>query len=88
MCANKGRELTNDSYHTLVLSASTNFDSHFTSMTCETSRRVRNTKIGDKNFHQDSPSEVTEEFDCNMCASATTVLDNITNYDSDTYLPS
>ena len=48
-------------------------------MSTKTSLRVCHTEIGDKNFDQDSPSEVTEYFDYKIDASATTFLENITN---------
>ena len=57
-------------------------------MNSEALRRVHNTEIFDKNFHQDSPSEVTKKFDYNTCVSATMFLASMTNRNSDTYLPS
>ena len=48
-------------------------------MSSKTSRRVCNTEIGDTNFDQKSPSEVTEYFDYNIDALATTLLEHMTN---------
>ena len=59
-------------------------------MCTKTSGRVYHIEIRDNNFDQDSPSEVTEDFDCSMCASATEFLENITSREipnSNSYLP-
>ena len=48
-------------------------------MSSKNSHRVYNTKIGDKNFDQDLISEVTEDFDYDIDASATTFLAHMTN---------
>ena len=90
MHAQIGRELTCDQCSTLFLSASTKYDSQFNSMSAKTSRRFYHAEIGDNNFDQESPSEVTEDFDCNIDASATTLLVNINNLEitnSNSYLP-
>ena len=39
-----------------------------------TSSRVCNTEIGDNNFHQDSPSDIIEDFNYNIDTSATALL--------------
>ena len=57
-------------------------------MTREVSRRVHATEIGDNNFREESPSEVSEEFDHNIDASATTLLESMTNRNSDICLSS
>ena len=50
--------------------------------------KVHSTEIGDNNFHQYSPSEVTEEVTHKIDALATTLLASMTNLSYDTYLPS
>ena len=90
MHTQKGKELTHDQHSKLVLSASTNYDSQFNSISTKTSRGVYHNEIGDNNFDQDSPSEVTEDFDYNIDVSATTLLANMTNRqtpNSNSYLP-
>ena len=72
-----GKELTYDQYSALFLSDSTNYDSHFNPMSSKTSRQVYNTEIGDNNFDQDLPSDVTEDSDYDIEASATTLLAHI-----------
>ena len=54
------------------------------------SKTVSNINPGDtrKNFHKDSPSEVTEELDCSTDTSPTASLPRMTKRNYDTYLPS
>ena len=85
-----GRELTYDQDSTLVLSLlPTTIRS---SNTCiKTSHRSHNNEMCDNNFHQDSPSGVTKDFDHNIDASANALLENATNREapkSNSYLPS
>ena len=66
------------------------YDSSFNPIRSKISRQVYNTEIVDNNFHQDSTSEVTEDFDYNIDSSATTLLLNTTNWEapnSNSYLP-
>ena len=72
------RELTCDQYCALVLSDSTNYYSHFNPVSSKTSRRAHNTEICGNNFDQDSPSEVTEDFNYDIDMSETTFLEHIT----------
>ena len=51
-------------------------------MSSETSRRVYDTEIGYHVFDQDSPSEITEDFDYCTHASATELLAHINNRES------
>ena len=46
-------------------------------MSSKISRRVCNTEIGDNNFYQDSPSEVTEDFDYDIDTLETTLILNL-----------
>ena len=79
MHAQSGKDLKFDQYSALVVSSSTNYDSQFNSICTKTSRRVYHAEIGDNNFCQDSPYEVTEDFDHNIDASGTSLLANMTN---------
>ena len=74
-----GRELTCDQCSTLILSASANYDQQFNSMSTKTSRRVYHTEIGDNNFDQDSPSEVTEDFIATQIHNHLNLQQNMTN---------
>ena len=48
-------------------------------MSSKNSRRAYNNEICDNNFDQDSLSKVTEDFDYDIDASATTFLAHMTN---------
>ena len=84
----QGRELTHGQNSELVISVSANYDSQFTFTTSKASRRAHNTEIGDNNFHENLTSEVTGEFDYNTHASKNMLLANMTNLNSENYLPS
>ena len=75
----------------MTLSAATNYDSQFVSASARSTRKVYNTELGDIYFVIDSPSEVTEDMDYDIDASATTLLANMANLGNsnpDSYLPS
>ena len=63
----------------------------FASTSSKSTRKVYNTELESSDFVMDSPSEVTEDTDYDIDASATTLLANMTNRgnaNSDSYSPS
>lgn len=63
----------------------------FASTSSKSTRKVYNTELESSDFAMDSPSEVTEDTDYDIDASAITLLANMTNRvnaNSDSYLPS
>ena len=88
---NSSNELNYDQYCALLLSAANNYDSQFVSNQTKNPRRVYTSNIIDYDFHQDSPSEVTEDFEYDIDAPVSTLLANLTNRNnpnSNSYLPS
>ena len=86
-----GKLLDYEECATLMLSAKTGYDSQFTSTSTRSTRKVHYTKLGGSDFKQVSTSEVTEDLDYDIDASATTLLANMNNrgnYNSNSYLPS
>lgn len=91
MSTHTGKDLDYDQYAGLLLSAATNYDMQFASTSSKSTRKVYNTELDSSDFAMDSPSEVTEDTDYDIDASATTLLANMTNRgnaNSDSYLPS
>jgi hypothetical protein len=91
MSTHTGKDLDYDQYAGLLLSAATNYDMQFASTSSKSTRKVYNTELESSDFVMDSPSEVTEDTDYDIDASATTLLANMTNRgnaNSDSYLPS
>jgi hypothetical protein len=91
MSTHTGKDLDYDQYAGLLLSAATNYDMQFASTSSKSTRKVYNTELESSDFAMDSPSEVTEDTDYDIDASATTLLANMTNRgnaNSDSYLPS
>lgn len=87
---NNRNQLDYDQYCALLLSAANNYDSQFVSAQAKNLRRDYSTNIGDYDFHQDSPSEVVEDFEYDIDVPASTLLANITNRNtpnSNSYLP-
>lgn len=69
----------------------TYYDSQFVSTSYRSTNFFHKTELGGSVFSIDSLSEVTEDFDYDVDASATTLLGNMTNRDNfnfDRYLPS
>ena len=69
----------------------TDYDSQFVSASYRSTKNVHKTELGGSVFSIDSLSEVTEDFDYDVDASATTLLANMTNHDNfnfDRCLPS
>ena len=62
-----------------MLSAATNYDSQFVSASARIARKISNTELGGSDFVIDSPSTVTEYVDYEVGASATTLLEKMTN---------
>ena len=86
-----GKLLDYDQHATLLLSAETVYDSQFASVSDRNNRKCYNTELGGTDFEIDSPSEVAEDLDYDIDASATTLLANMINsgkHNSDSYLPS
>ena len=75
----------------MLLSAATNYNLQFVSSSSKITRKVHNTELKYSIFAIDSPSEVTEDVDYDIDASATTLLANMTNRGNtnpDSYLTS
>ena len=73
----------------MLLSAANNCDSQFVPAHAKSQRRVHTTEIGNHDFNQDSPSEITEDIEYNIDASASTLLASVTNrsnYSLNSYL--
>lgn len=82
--------LSYDQYCSLLLSDANNYDSQFVATRTNNPRKIHSTEVGDHNFYYNSPSTVAEEFECDVDAPASTLLDNITNRNNsnfNTYLP-
>ena len=79
MAIHTGKLVDYDRHAALLLSAATNYDSQFVSSSSRSTRKVCNTELENSDFVIDSSSEVTEDADYDIDASATTLLANMTN---------
>ena len=74
-----GKMINYDQQATSLLSAGNGYDSQFASTSSKSSRKVYHAELGGSDFEIDSPSEVKQDLDCDVGASTTILLVNMTN---------
>ena len=74
-----GKLLHYDQHVTLKLSAETGHYSQFEHASTRSTRKCYHNELGGIDVEIDSPSEVTEDLDCDTDTSATNSLENMTN---------
>ena len=79
MATHTGKTLDYDQHAGLLLSAATNYDLQFVSSSSTSTRKVYNSELECIDFVIDLPSEVTEDEDYDIDASAITLFANMTN---------